>query len=332
MCTVTPATKQEGVLLRISTFFLTVVPLVICVATVQARIIHVPEDSTTIHGAINGAVDGDTVMVAPGMDYDFDINLLDKDITVMSAEPEDSAISDITVTDVEPEDTVAVELTPSEIPETKPVEHFDLSKRYRITGSFLAGGGSEKFDVFRTTGNEWVTISPGGGYGAKLDIGYCLNSLLNVNLEIGNLSSPTSKKLSNAKGSFSRTFLLGTVRYRIPINEKSSFNVAGGAGYYMSGKLDIDASKIQDGAHNILKYKGTTGIHVLGEYERFFSGISWFNAKWSWSAGVRYYNVKYKIDSATKDGQSQPVSSVSKELQELNGSGSDVFFSIIMYL
>ena len=32
----------------------------------QAKIIHVPTDSSTIQKAVDGAYDGDTVMVAPG--------------------------------------------------------------------------------------------------------------------------------------------------------------------------------------------------------------------------------------------------------------------------
>ncbi|MGB2803411.1 MAG: right-handed parallel beta-helix repeat-containing protein [Candidatus Zixiibacteriota bacterium] len=37
---------------------------------VQATIIHVPGDSSTIQGGINGAVNGDTVLVAPGIYYE----------------------------------------------------------------------------------------------------------------------------------------------------------------------------------------------------------------------------------------------------------------------
>ena len=84
-----------------------------------------------------------------------------------------------------------------------------------------------------------------------------------------------SKKLENADGSFSRTFLLGTLRYKIPITSKSSINIGGGAGYYMSGKLDIDASQIESGGHNIYEYENTSGIHVISEYEHFLSHLKW---------------------------------------------------------
>jgi parallel beta-helix repeat protein len=85
--------------MRVSAFFLTIVLLIICCATVQAKIIHVPADSATIQGGIDGAVNGDTVMVHPGTYYEHDIDFLGKAITVMSTNPEDSAIVATTVVD-----------------------------------------------------------------------------------------------------------------------------------------------------------------------------------------------------------------------------------------
>jgi hypothetical protein len=82
-----------------SAFFLSVILLIICSATVQAKVIHVPGDSTTIQGGINGASTGDTVMVHPGTYYEHDIDFLGKAITVMGTDPEDSAVVAATVVD-----------------------------------------------------------------------------------------------------------------------------------------------------------------------------------------------------------------------------------------
>jgi len=57
----------------------------------QARIIHVPADSSTIQGGINGAVNGDTVLVASGTYYEH-INFYGKSILVKSQAGADSTI------------------------------------------------------------------------------------------------------------------------------------------------------------------------------------------------------------------------------------------------
>lgn len=58
--------------------------LLACVSSPsQATMIHVPTDSTTVQAGINGAVDGDTVMVHPGT-YVENIDFLGKAIVVMS--------------------------------------------------------------------------------------------------------------------------------------------------------------------------------------------------------------------------------------------------------
>jgi hypothetical protein len=82
-------------LLFILNFFL----LTIFFQTVQANIIYVPGDSTTIQGGINGASTGDTVMVSPGTYFEHDIDFLGKAITVMGTDPRDSAVVAVTIVD-----------------------------------------------------------------------------------------------------------------------------------------------------------------------------------------------------------------------------------------
>ena len=59
----------------------------------QAKIIHVPADSSTIQGGINGAVNGDTVLVAPDIYYEH-INFYGKAILVTSEAGAESTIID----------------------------------------------------------------------------------------------------------------------------------------------------------------------------------------------------------------------------------------------
>jgi hypothetical protein len=78
--------------MRYCLILLTILLLIICASPFHAVVIHVPGDSTTIQGGINGCSDGDTVMVAPGTYHEHDIDFLGKAITVISEQGPDSTI------------------------------------------------------------------------------------------------------------------------------------------------------------------------------------------------------------------------------------------------
>jgi hypothetical protein len=78
---------------------LTVALICLVAAALQAHIINVPADSSTIQSGINGAANGDTVMIAPGTYYEFEIDFLGKDIVVMGTDPDDFSIVESTVVD-----------------------------------------------------------------------------------------------------------------------------------------------------------------------------------------------------------------------------------------
>jgi len=59
-----------GGLMRYLVIIFSVLLVLLCLHQAQARIIHVPADSSTIQKGINGAVNGDTVLVAPGIYYE----------------------------------------------------------------------------------------------------------------------------------------------------------------------------------------------------------------------------------------------------------------------
>lgn len=66
-------------------------------STLEARIIHVPADSATIQAGINGAADGDTVLVADGVyngEGSRDIDFLGKAILVMSEHGPEATVVD----------------------------------------------------------------------------------------------------------------------------------------------------------------------------------------------------------------------------------------------
>ena len=58
-------------------------------------------------------------------------------------------------------------------------------------------------------------------------------------------------------------------------------------GYYIPGNLDVDASEVSGGGHNIYSYTSSTGFHIIGEFEHFLSKISISGNKCSWGIGLR---------------------------------------------
>ncbi len=77
--------------MRYLTIFFCAILVLFSLQQTQARIIHVPADSSTIQGGIDGAVNGDTVLVAPGTYYEH-INFHGKAIVVTSEKGADSTI------------------------------------------------------------------------------------------------------------------------------------------------------------------------------------------------------------------------------------------------
>jgi len=76
--------------------------VVILAGSVNAQVINVPTDYTTIQAAIDAGVDGDTVMVTPGTysgPGNYNISLKGKAVTVQSTDPDDPQVVNATVID-----------------------------------------------------------------------------------------------------------------------------------------------------------------------------------------------------------------------------------------
>jgi hypothetical protein len=206
---------------------------------------------------------------------------------------------------------------------------YDEYSLWRIEGSGLFGVGIDNHEVGVTTENEKITISGGGGYGGAFILGYRFLSQFDLSIGTGIQKSALMPRVKNAKGSFTRTIFLATLKYKKPITSKGLLNFGAGPDFFSPGNMEIDASKVAEGGHNIYSYKSSTGFHLLTEYEGFI------NKKFSWIIGIKYYYVTYQLKSAELDGISLPASALpyelKKEVAELHGSGVDLVFSLNMY-
>ena len=192
-----------------------------------------------------------------------------------------------------------------------------------------AGSGLNKITVGKTTDNEDITISGGGGVGVSAIIGYLLFDELETDLGIGVQNNTLSKKVENAEGSFSKTILTITPKYLIIIGNSNQINIGAGVGYYIPGDMDIDASKVTNGFHEVASYDPAVGFHVLAEYEGFFQA---FSHLFSWSAGIKYTSVSFEAKSYKRNGVTHNVSTLKDDYRNLNGNSVNFIGEIKIHL
>jgi hypothetical protein len=137
------------VLLRnIKSLIFAILSLTLVSTSSSARIIHVPADSSTIQSGINGASDGDTVLVARGHYYER-INFYGKAILVASnfifdndTTTIDSTIIDADTLVLEVADTGSVVVFVSGEDSTSTIEGFTIENGIGLLmGKYVRGGG-----------------------------------------------------------------------------------------------------------------------------------------------------------------------------------------------
>jgi len=204
-------------------------------------------------------------------------------------------------------------------PVVKPGEPLNTAKKLRLQLEGYAGFGLDSITVGETSNGDAVKISGGGGFGGGATLGYGLSRSFDIDATFGAQVSGLMPAVENATGTFGRTFLLATVKYKIPFRENLQWKFGVGAGYYMAGKLDINIDQgILNGGHGVVDYKNATGFHATGELE-----IA-LQRNLVLAVGLKYYNVEYKADTATFNGISVPASSLSDEYRNFNGDGVDI--------
>lgn len=196
------------------------------------------------------------------------------------------------------------------------------SGKFRLQAYLSFGQGLEEIDLATTTDGDTVSISGGGGAGIGITAGYGLSSSVDIDLTFGYAETLMTPSVDNGDGSFDRTFILATLKYRIPVSNRFHIKLGGGAGYYLPGELDINLTNA-GGWHDVVKYKNSVGAHAVAEFEFFFS------KKLAINAGLKYYSVTYKEESGTRNGA--PGYFTGSKVEKLDGSGVDFMLSLAKY-
>jgi len=205
------------------------------------------------------------------------------------------------------------------VPATGNGDMLNTANKLRLQFEGALGVGLDSSKVGVTTGGDDVKISGGGGAGFGVSLGYGISRSFDIDCTLGVQFSGLQPAVDNADGSFTRSFLLATAKYKVPIRENLQLKFGLGAGYYMAGELDVDIDPgVLGGGHWVVDYKNAVGVHATGELE-----IA-LRSNLMLAVGLKYYMVTYKADKATVNGVSQPVSSLKDEYREFNGDGVDV--------
>jgi Outer membrane protein beta-barrel domain len=199
----------------------------------------------------------------------------------------------------------------------------DTAGKFRVEPALFAGGGLSKVDLGQTTRGDTVSISGGGGAGVGLTLGYGIAAPIDIDLTLGYEKSQLNPVVDNATGSFTRSFYLATILYRIPIGDRFNLKVGGGGGFYKPGKLDIDATAVTNGFRDVIEYKNASGAHAVVAFEIFA------DHELSVTFGLKYYSVTYKEASATRNGA--PGFMSGSKIENLDGSGFDLSISLAKY-
>ncbi|MBN1159059.1 MAG: hypothetical protein JXA61_06735 [Bacteroidales bacterium] len=195
------------------------------------------------------------------------------------------------------------------------VQQSTSTPKYFAGASVVAGFGFDKHALFYTSEADSATLSPGGGGGLGIIFGFMLSKNIELDFSTSFQSSSLSKNLKNADAKFSRYYINSTLFYVFPSKNKDyNWKIGGGPGYYIPGSLNIewtDMTNVADGDLK-MKYKGSIGFHVGGEFEMLFGPPR----NWSLRLGLTYYYANYKYSSSA--GSTTVVDP--GELQKLNGS------------
>jgi hypothetical protein len=205
----------------------------------------------------------------------------------------------------------------------KPLGLVDTTGKVRLSLHGALGFGFDQVDVGVTTKGDTVSISGGGGFGGGAGIGYSLSRNLDLDLDLGFEAGGLTPAVDNAEGSFTRGYILATLKYKMPTSDSGQFKFGAGIGEYFGGKMTF--KRTDTPFQEDVEYDPAIGVHLTGEFERFIRQNVSFNL------GAKIYFVEYKAKSYKFNSVERPLSVLKDEVRNLNGSGIDFLIGINVY-
>jgi hypothetical protein len=203
-------------------------------------------------------------------------------------------------------------------------ELVDTAGKVRLSLSAGLGFGFDVVDIGVNSSGDTAKISGGGGLGFGAGIGYGLSRKWDLDLDLGFQVSVLTPSIDNADGSFTRGYLLATLKYKLPTSDSGQFKLGAGIGEYFGGKMDFERNDAF-GIDQTVEYDPAIGLHITGEFERFIKPNVSFNL------GAKIYYVEYKAKTAKLNSVEVPLSLLKDDVRNLNGSGLDLLIGISVY-
>ncbi len=202
-------------------------------------------------------------------------------------------------------------------------EGVNTQGRFKMGGNVFFANGSQKMPFGYLDGLNRVSVSPGGGVGAGLLLGYGLHENLDLDFSAGYRINESDDNSNRVDGNFSAAYTKISLVPRIRIRPYMFIKFNAGVGYYMGARAELENRQSLIPTKISIKYDNALGYHAGAEYEYFLNSHLAFNM------GLAYNWVDYEYDSAKIN--KVKVRLLDKRQSEPDGSGTEFILGLNYY-
>jgi len=213
------------------------------------------------------------------------------------------------------------------MPEPEPEADLGLfmtGNRFRLEVNVFGGISIANTFVARSLDNKEIDLDGGGGYGGGLTLGYGISHRWDMDLALGYHVTDMDPVPAGSKGSFERYSALVSFKHRLYAKAKSWVKFGIGAGYFVPVRYKISSAA----GFLEVEYDDAPGGMVSVEYE---AAIGEDSERSTFVLGLRYYYVVYDAVMAFDAGGPIVLTSLPKEMVELDGSSAEITVGIATY-